>query len=234
LAPGKQEVELPKLVFLGDSFNILPATALVQADAELRRFREVVENMFEITKEYLLEAKEKPEKLDEIHNHEKNTDDIQKEVTLFVCRVMEKQLTVSQSAHAQSLVRLADELESVADYLDRIANYRGQFGEELALDGEAGTDFYALYDEVWSFFRETTRGIDSDNLPDEGTIFNKSEELSLQANSIRDSHIQRVGQGKYSALSSMTYSDLVVALRKVRSHSLNIAQALHRAKALRV
>ena len=52
---------------------------------------------------------------------------MQKEVTVFMCKVMERPMSESQSLRSQALIKVADEFESVADYLERIVIYKNRF-----------------------------------------------------------------------------------------------------------
>ena len=47
---------------------------------------------------------------------------------------------------------------------------------------------------------------------------------------MRDRHIERISKGEYEALSALTYSDMVVALRKIRAHAMNVAEAFEMSK----
>ena len=50
--------------------------------------------------------------------------------------------------------------------------------------------------------------------------------LREQANAIRQRHEERLNQGKCLALTGMIYSDIVVALRKINGHILNVAESM--------
>jgi phosphate:Na+ symporter len=82
-------------------------------------------------------------------------------------------------------------------------------------------------DEVWDFFQLCAGGFLNDQRHDLLAIFKKSEELRVWADNMRDRHLDRVAKGEYEPLSALTYSDMVVALRKIRAHSMNIAEAVN-------
>ena len=81
-------------------------------------------------------------------------------------------------------------------------------------------------DEVWSFFQVCTDGFMKDKSYDSEIIHEKSESLRLWADDMRDKHIDRVSKGDFNPLSALTYSDMVVALRKIRAHAMNVAEAI--------
>jgi len=227
ITPDKEGKEEKHLVLVGDSSDILPATAIVQARSEARKMKEIVDRMQLMTKEHL--ASPGPKKLAKVNDYERITDNIQKEVTVFLCKVMERPMSEHQSIESQSIIKIVDELESIADYLDRIANYKERF-KEKGLDGESEKEFNVFMDEVWNFFQLCTRGLMTNSYHNLEEAFNKSEELRLWADDMRDKHIDRISKGEYNPLTALTYSDMVVALRKIRAHAMNIAEAVSMSK----
>src|SRR5690606_38078418 len=116
ITPDKGEKEQHHLVMLGDPEDMVPATALVMAQAEINKMQEIVSRMYCVTDELIKSesSKEDEKRIAKIKDYERITDSIQKEITVFVCLLMEKSLTEKQSVHSQAIVREADALESVA------------------------------------------------------------------------------------------------------------------------
>ncbi len=81
-------------------------------------------------------------------------------------------------------------------------------------------------DEVWDFFQLCSAGFIEGKKQNLDIIFKKSEELRILADDMRDKHIDRVSKGEYNPLTALTYSDMVVALRKIRAHAMNVAEAI--------
>lgn len=213
----------PKLIFVGDTNDILPATAIIQAESEVKKMVDIIDRMYAVAVDYL----DKPDakKLAKIHDYERVTDNIQKEVTVFLCKVMEKSLTSVQSLQSQTLIKIVDELESIADYIERIVEYRKRL-KNLDSMANSAKDYKAFRKKVWSFYQESVHNFTDHIIPDFDYQIKKSEELRILADDLRDTHLERVSSGEYEPLSALTYSDMVVALRKIRAHAYNITQAL--------
>jgi hypothetical protein len=45
------------------------------------------------------------------------------------------------------------------------------------------------------------------------------------ADAIRSAHLERVQQGSCDALAGLTFSDMVVAMRRIKNHSINMVEA---------
>lgn len=226
LVPDRHEKEVPHLLVLGDPSNMLPAASMTQAESELRKMKDIVERMYKLNREYWDAEEYDAKKLAKIIDYERITDNIHKEITVFLCYVMEKPMSHHQSEQLQSMIKIADELESVADYIERLANYRERFKKEERLVGESRAEFFQFLDEVWSFFTLVGQGlVDGDTL-DMSKIEAKSHELQLWADSMREKHLDRISRGNYPPVTALTYSDMVVALRKIRAHSFLMAGAI--------
>jgi phosphate:Na+ symporter len=220
------EKEVPHLLVLGDPSNMLPAASMAQAESELRKMREIAERMYKLNREFWADENYDHRKLAKITDYERITDNIHKEITVFLCYVMEKPMSHHQSQQVQAMIKIADELESVADYIERLANYRERFKNAEAIVGESRVEFFQFFDEVWAFFELVGNGLDDGDAMDMGIIELKSHELQLWADSMREKHLDRISKGVYPPVTALTYSDMVVALRKIRAHSYLMAGAI--------
>ncbi|MCO4793288.1 MAG: hypothetical protein KC493_06245, partial [Bacteriovoracaceae bacterium] len=146
-------------------------------------------------------------------------------ITVFIVKLMENPLSEEESQLARSLMKEADELESIADYLDRLCSYTLRTPMDQILIKESREEFFAFFDEVQDYFTKVSSEIESEDPIDMTVVHRKSEELRTKAESLRSHHLERVSKGEYNSLTALTYSDMVVALRKIRSHTQNLAEA---------
>jgi phosphate:Na+ symporter len=226
LSPDRHEKEVPHLLVLGDPSNMLPAASMAQAESELRKMKEIVERMYKLNRDFWMADNYDPKMLAKIIDYERITDNIHKEITVFLCYVMEKPMSHHQSEQVQAMIKITDELESVADYIERLANYRDRFKANEKLDGDSKTEFFQFLDDVWMFFELVGAGLDNGESLDMSAIEAKSHELQLWADSMREKHLDRISKGTYLPVTALTYSDMVVALRKIRAHSFLMAGAI--------
>ncbi len=229
------EKEQHHLVMLGDPEDMVPATALVMAEAEIGKLQDIVQRMFVVANDLIKnDASDADEKaIAKIKDYERITDNIQKEITVFVCLLMEKSLTEKQSVLAQAIVREADELESVADYIERVASYLERTNKEQLLKGSSKQELFDFFDDVRAFYDQVANRLGSPAKLDEGTVQRSADAVVEKADRLRTKHLERVAKGEFDPLTALTYSDIVVALRKVKSHSHNIFESLVRVKNVR-
>lgn len=232
ITPAKEKKEQHHLVLLGDPSQIIPATALSQARIEAYKMKDIVDRAFDLTGKVLRgefqEKEEANEAIAKIHSYEVICDNIQREITVFVLKLLERPLSSAESADAASLIKIADELESISDYLANMANYSKRLPLEVLLDEDAGADFFDFYNKVRSYYSEIGQTFVDDKMMNVEKVLTESEKLRKEANNIRSRHIERVGEGHYEPMTALTYSDLIVSLRKIRSHSQNFAEGYSR------
>lgn len=226
ITPDRAEKETPHLLVLGDPENMLPAASMAQAESELKKMKEIIERMYKLNKEFWMAEEYDPKMLAKIVDYERITDNIHKEITVFLCYVMEKPMSHHQSQQVQAMIKITDEMESVADYIERLANYRERFKSHQKLEGESRTEFFDFLNDVWNFFEMVGAGLDNGEALDMQAIESKSHELQLWADSMREKHLDRISKGTYLPVTALTYSDMVVALRKIRAHSYLMASAI--------
>lgn len=231
ITPDRGEKEQHHLVMLGDSSSIIPATALSQARVEANHMKSIVDRAFSLTENLLRGTVKKSEindTISKIHTYEQACDNIQKEITLFVLKLLERPLSAKETEDALSLTRVADELESISDYLTNVANYSKRMPIEVLLDEDAGADFFNLFEDVRDYYQGIGHAFTEYKSIDMEQMYRRSEELRKEANIIRGRHLERVGSGLYEPMTALTYSDLIVSLRKIRSHSQNFAEGHQR------
>ncbi len=229
LTPASASKEQHHLRHLPTANWSSPALALSAAELELRNLADMVAKLFEQTRAYILTDKTKDSDLEKIHHKEGITDAIQAEITLFLCKVQENRLTADQSSEAYSIIRAADELESIADYCESIAKYRQNLDKKNAKFSElAMEELLTFFDQINAFFEQVHTGMAADAHVDIKAVYAEGKNIMSRANNIRSSHRKRLQDGSCGPVAGMFFNDMIVALRKVRAHTVNLGEALVR------
>ena len=179
---------------VGESSEIIPATSIAQADSEVRKMKDIVDRAFNTTDDYLVGMA--PEKLAKVREYERITDNIQKEVTLFLCAVMEKPMTSAQTRQTAATIKIADELESITDYLERIVTYKSRLKSE-DIQGKSTDEYMEFKAKIREFYEYCIEVYINHKESDYQKAYSKSEELRVWADDIRDRHLERVSKGEY-------------------------------------
>lgn len=159
---------------------------------------------------------------------EEDTDIIQHEITSFTVTLMQAgNSSKQQSDRAYSYVRAADELESIADYAASLCSYMKRLDKyELDFSAEAWKELHEFHHEVLCFFNQVCRAFNDEDTSSNSRIYEEATRLNDLADQIRKSHLERMKQGLCGALPALTFSDMAVALRRIKNHSVNLHEAL--------
>lgn len=225
ITPQKANGEDHHLVILGETSDILPATAIATADKEVRNLKDLTREAFKCTEAYM--AHSKVDDLARVKELEEIGDNIQKEVTVYICHVLEKSVSESQSFRSQTMIKVADELESILDYLERIVDHYDRFKRDIPVSGPSHVELVEFFKRVSVFFENCWKAYDEYADFPQDKAFREFNIIKAHAEDLRQKHIERVGQGDYLPLSALIHSDIISALRKVSAHSMNLVQALN-------
>lgn len=224
--PDKQTKEIRHLDFVGDLSTLSPALAIEQAYLEVVKMGGMVESAVAWTVELIKDSKAHKENIERIRKYEGISDNIQKEITIFLGHVMEARLTAEETKGVQSILRMTDEYESIADYCESITHYIDRLNTNaIEWDHETKADLEHLSNEVKKLLVTIHSRIStSDELPIEEYETARNN-INKFADELKWHHIQRIQAHKIPAIASVTLSDIAVALRRIKNHSVNLAES---------
>lgn len=230
ITPEKAVKEQKHFVMLGEAKDMVPTTALVQVRAEMNKLIDIVNRMYVATSKFIYEGKELDQEgrsaaINKISKYEDIIDNIQKEITVFLIKLMGVPLTEKESSEAQCLIKVADEIESISDYLEKLTRYSTKLSHEELFCDEALKDFHSYYEKVQKYYNDTIERLQTYDHVELKNSIRVSDALKFDADEIRKGHVKRLSSGEVSPLSALVYSDMIVALRKIRSHTENITVA---------
>jgi len=224
--PSREHPKPNELEQLGRSSDMVPAMSLIQGAFHLSKFKNIVDRLFSLTQQYLTQGSSSSGRtLAKIKDYERITDNMHREIHSFLSSLIENSLTHNQAQTVQGYIKIADGLENIADYLDKLASYNTRYIQSGS-DSSWREEFMVFFLEVKSFYQ-----LISHNLPlrpdsDQKSVHLMAQRLKIAAESLREEHLKRLGGTDGEALSLMTYSDMVVSVRKIRGHALKLHSSL--------
>ena len=216
---------LREIKFLDSRYIETPSVALSQARSEVIRMGESVLLMYndiiEALKTYNIKDLSKWKK------QEDTIDNLQKEITKFLIKIMQNSFIPEQSKEVASLMRMTNNLERIGDAIENIA----QLGEELAeqnlrLSAGGIHDYEIISDEVRKFInlvmnymRRSDKNIMSKANEIENTINKMREEM-------RSNNHMRLQSGICTVDPGLMLMDILTAFEKIGDYCYNISEAL--------
>lgn len=227
LTPDKKGKEVERLKSLGTTSQA-PALGLDQTEKELYVMFDKLQDQMAKAKSYIGLEMDEPKLLDDISRIEDEIDIDQKDVTLFVCNLMTSPLTPEQSSKSYSYIRIADEIESISDYIFLVAKHYSKTisDKERRITGKAREEISELFQTALTYIDEVRTLLHDLNPALLTELRSKGKSFNQQAKRIRDDHLNRMKSGECSPLGGLAFSDLVVLTRRIKNHTVNIIDAI--------
>ncbi|GAB4023623.1 MAG: hypothetical protein Fur0010_26840 [Bdellovibrio sp.] len=219
--------EEPELEVLGESSEMVPALAILQARLHVSKLRNIVEKIFSLVKTYIESKELDARDLAQIKELERVSDNMRAELEDFLSQLIENPLSSLEAKQIRLFTTIADQLEDIADLIDKMATYNTRYRPMESLEEVHRSEFLDFFLEVQQFFNQITANLDLRQTGlEEEIVSSRALSLKAQAEGMRELHLERMAKTSYPPLILMTYSDLVVCLRKIRGHTLKIHNAM--------
>jgi len=224
--PAPDHREPGKLLMVGDPQTISPVLAISQAHVEIVKMSDVTQKLMRYTRGFILDEGN-GELREKVYKYEEITDNMQKEILLFLCQVMQGPLSREQSLKTSALLSIADDLESIGDYCQNLTRFRKRLSDnQHGLMEETRKELETFLDLIQEAFGVIATELQTPSSVSVDRFDQFMRRLKEQANEIRDKHLQRIQEGAYQPLSGLTFADMVVAMRKISGHLAGINKAV--------
>ena len=228
LVPEKV-AEKPRLTYLNIRMLDTPAIAIEQSYKELIKMGHATRDMMHQLKSILSNKEPDRQISEQLFQKENDLDVIQKEIVEFIGDMMAGNITHEVMQDASSHLRMADELESISDYIQGILKLRLKMRNTDLQYSEGGLkDLDELHNKVQEYIDLINKGIEQEVNTQE--YFSEMRTKGLAVTKLmkesRERHLARVGEGIVSPLMSLIYTDMLTAYRRIKDHAFNIAEVL--------
>jgi len=229
LVPDKKTVEKPHLTYLNVRMLDTPTIAIEQSYKELIKMGIVAKEMMTGLRRFLTNDKPQREAGEVIFQQENDLDVIQKEVAEFISEIMTGSIPHELMQEASGQLRIADELESISDYIQGLLKLRLKVQDTGQKFSEGGLkDMIKLHDKVDQYIDLIADGLERSNGTPE--YFSEMQIKGLAVTNLmkecRSRHLMRVGKAEVNPLMSLIYTDMLTAYRRIKDHAFNIAEVL--------
>jgi len=229
MVPDKAGAEKGSFKYIGSPGTMPVAMGISMVFEELKRMQgSVRETLINAEKFLQRDLKGRDSIYRKVKDLENETDIMQHEITSFIVTLMQSGgASTAQSDRAYSYVRAADELESIADYAYSLCSYMKRLDKhELDYSDEGWNDLRNFHNEVFAFFTHVCNAFNDEDVSSMRKIYDEANRLNDLADEVRKAHLARMKEGSCGALPALTFSDMAVALRRIKNHTVNLHEAL--------
>ena len=229
MIPEKQGAEKGSFKYIGAPGTMPVAVGIPMIYEELKRMQKRVNKALRHSGSFLQRNVKGRERFyRKVMELEDETDIIQHEITTFTVTLMQAgNASNFQSDRAYSFIRAADELESIADYAASLCSYMKRLDKyELDYSQDGWDDLIGFNREVFAFYTHVCKAFYSEDTHSTREIYDEANRLNDLADKVRKFHLVRMKDGSCGALPALTFSDMAVALRRIKNHTVNLHEAI--------
>ena len=225
--PERATPEKPRLTYLDVRLFDTPNIAMEQSDAEVVKMGRTVIQMLAQLKDVFATGNLESAKVDPIFQAENDLDIVQKEIVEFIGHIMAGNITHETMKTARGQLRMADEFESVSDYIATIVKLRLKMKDtEQVLSPEALEEILQLHEMVGRYIEIVVKAVAAEDAGILSEAMIKGNAITKFVKECRNRHLFRVTEGKASPLKSLIYTDMLSSYRRIKDHAFNIAEVL--------
>ena len=225
LVPDKEGGETPRLTYLDVRMLDTPALSVMQSRKQILFMGESIEFMLEKLSEVLHSEAPNEETEKRIFERESILDNVQKEVMLFLGELISGEVPHDVMETVRGQMRMADEYESVSDYAAAVLKgLRKLRKNELVFAPEGMQEFRDLNHRVLEYIQSVNEAVRTEDYRSALRLLPVSGEITRVMKGYRQRHLNRLAEGKVTPLSSLVYTDMLNSYRRMKDHTLNIAE----------
>jgi phosphate:Na+ symporter len=227
--PDKPYKEPPKLTKLNHLLMDSPMMGIAQARYEIIHMGSHDREMLNRLKDLLSGNGQEDDKLIEgIFYKEEVMDNMQREITAFLTDVLSGNVPRSLAEEAQVQLRLADEYETISDYITTLAKLHKRIKNAggVSLPQIMRDELLSLHDTVSDYFDLVNHAFSVNNKAIISKANPQSDAITHKFRDLRGRHLARLSETRVDPLLSTTFPDMLISYRRIKDHILNIAEVM--------
>ena len=226
LAPEKETKEAAHLTYLDVRMLDTPTLGIVQSQGQLNFMADSVEGMMGQLETCL--SGEGSAKLEgKIFQREEILDNVQKEIFLYLSHMVSGQVPLEVTGMAHRQMRIADEYESLSDYIANVLKgIKKMEQNKLLLDGPAKEKLLALHTRVAAYIAKIDGYMKDENTDHLTWATAEGAAIAEMMKDTRRKHLERLQKEEVSPYFSLAYTDMLNFYRRMKDHALNIAEVV--------
>ncbi len=231
IVPEKKVSEPPRLTNLDMRILESPVLAIEQSRVEVLRMADSCNKMMGWLGEVLDSDIPDAEIVEKTVTEENTIDTYQDEIVSFMTSLLASTLPENLIDEARRQLRMADEYESVSDYIGRILKYQVKLrNADLQYEPPERDSLLKLHKMVAQHLESITESYRRWNQELVDATDARGNNIAKEVRALRRDIMDRMADDGMPPRISVTYNRQINAYRRVRDHAVNIAEAIAGAK----
>ncbi len=225
-----EDDEEGNLRFIGTN-TLTPELATIELQKEAAHFGEVTARMNNMANELMnsTESKRQKKLLKKLKKYEKITDKIEIEITEYITKLSNQEITGDTSLRLRSILNICNDLERMGDIYFQISKTLEKKIEEkgffLVDQRNYLNEMFKIVDRALQIMVNNLNEPDYANV----TLDNArsvEKEINKFRNKLRTHNLERIGDDDYNPKTAMIYNNIFSSLEKVGDHIINVNESI--------
>ena len=227
LVPAKDYKEKPRLTDLDIRMLETPLLAIEQSQKEIEKMGDGCSKMLSWLAELRGDKNPDTKLADRLKTREEILDHMQDEIAEFVTKLLSGNVPHSVAAEARRQIRVADEFESISDYIYDL----DKFDRKLRKTGNRFTEqqleaLSFLQNQTNEYLQSINEGLLQANRNTITQTESIAERIREQIKTARKQHLEELSDGAIAPVVSVAFLASLNAFSRVRDHAYNVAETI--------
>ena len=226
----EEDQDTTRLKFISSSTRT-PELATIELMKETAHFGEIVSEMNKFAAELInsTENKRRSKLYKKLKKYEKITDKIEIEITEYITKLSNAEITSRTSLRLRSILNICNDLERIGDIFYQISKTIEEKNKNRTYFlPQQRNNINKMLELISEAFKVMNDNLSTDNYTT--VTKDKAVELEKKINKLRkklrDENLSELGSEGYNVKSAMVYNNIFSALEKVGDHIINVTEAV--------
>jgi phosphate:Na+ symporter len=226
IIPQKDHKEKPHLTSLDIRMLETPVIAIEQSRVEILRMADGCTKMMQWLGELSQELDPDPERVQKLFHREEVLDTIQEEVVVFLSDMLAANLPHEVINEGRNQLRIADELESISDYITDILKFQLKLQNQgQRFDQKSQEQLSSLHQRVMQYVQLISDSYQQRQTDILTKAISQRSEVTHLIKNLRDEHLERLSAERIDPYINVAFMATLNAYSRVTDHALNVAEA---------
>jgi len=213
------------------SAAITPELATIELQKEATHYGEIVSRMSRFIETLLNSTvdKEQRKSIKKIKKYEKISDKMEIEITEYITKLADKEITPKTSIRLRSFLNIANDLERIGDiYFQMSKTLERKMDDEIYFLPNQRDNLNEMNKLIDEAFEEMISNLNTPSYDDvtKDSAREIEKKVNKLRNKLRDENLSKLGKEDYPVEAAMIYNNLFSSLERIGDHIVNVSESI--------